>query len=175
MTGALNRVLDAVAGALNLFRFWFIVDDFERAVVLRLGRFHRAAGPGFHWQLPLRIEQALRVNVRKKTGSSWDQTLTTCDGTPVTLCFSWCTDVVDAEIVLLQLDDWKAVSYQIVRIAVSDMVHRATIDEFLAIEFVDRCREYANERLRQNGIRLRDFGLIDRAVTPAIRFFRGAS
>lgn len=40
---------------------FFVVDQSETGVVLRLGRFHRELGPGLHWKLPLGLDQSMVV------------------------------------------------------------------------------------------------------------------
>ncbi|SIP89492.1 membrane protease subunit HflK [Alkalispirochaeta americana] len=40
---------------------FFVVDQTEEAVVLRLGRYHRTAAPGLHFKLPLGMEQNYNV------------------------------------------------------------------------------------------------------------------
>lgn len=40
---------------------FFVVDQTEEAVVLRLGRYHRTQGPGLHYKLPFGIEQSYNV------------------------------------------------------------------------------------------------------------------
>lgn len=40
---------------------FFVVDQTEESVVLRLGRYHRTAAPGLHYKLPFGIEQSYNV------------------------------------------------------------------------------------------------------------------
>jgi len=43
-----------------------IAQEYQRAVVFRLGRFQAIKGPGLYWIIPL-IEQQQRVDIRTKT------------------------------------------------------------------------------------------------------------
>lgn len=49
-------VVIAIAGS-----SFFVVDQTEEAVVLRLGRFNRSLGPGLHWKFPLGVEKNYNV------------------------------------------------------------------------------------------------------------------
>ena len=44
---------------------FFVVDQTEQAVVLRFGKFHRIAGPGLQFKLPLGIEQNYNVPTQR--------------------------------------------------------------------------------------------------------------
>lgn len=44
----------------------FVVDEFERAVVLRLGRFHRIVTPGLNTKWPFGLEQNFNVNTEEQ-------------------------------------------------------------------------------------------------------------
>ena len=65
---------------LGLFQFWTIVDQYERGVVLRLGKYLRTIEPGFHWLLPLGIDRAILHEVILTTRQLDEQSLTTYDG-----------------------------------------------------------------------------------------------
>lgn len=43
----------------------YIVDEAERGIVLRLGRYTATVGPGPHWHIPYPIEQVFKVNVKR--------------------------------------------------------------------------------------------------------------
>lgn len=56
MNAPLNRILDTILGALDLFRFWIVLDEYEAGVMLRFGRFHHELGPGWHWRWPMHVD-----------------------------------------------------------------------------------------------------------------------
>lgn len=57
-----------------------IVDEYQRGIVLRLGKFHRKLEPGLHWVIPAGIEQPLTHSVVPSTHHLSPQSLTTGDG-----------------------------------------------------------------------------------------------
>ncbi len=175
MSTALNRVIDAIVGALDLFRFWIVLDDYERGVILRFGKFHRELGPGLHWRYPMRTEVLKYLNVRKKAGNPWESTNTTSDGTAVTTCFSWCVSVDDSKHVLLNIDNWDEFTYRITAIAVANVVHESSDEHFFGKEFLRECELDVRQVLAENGLKLCEFGITQRAETPAFRLFKGAN
>jgi regulator of protease activity HflC (stomatin/prohibitin superfamily) len=175
MNTALNRIFDFILGALDLFRFWIVLDDYEAGVILRLGRFHHEVGPGFHLRRPARVDVLKFLNVRKKAGNPWEMTLTTRDGTTVTLCYAYCIEVICARTVLLSLDDWEEASYRLCKIAVAKVVHECTDEYFFSEDLLHDTRSEVTEILQENGIGLCEFGITERARSPAFRLFKGAN
>lgn len=175
MEAALTRLVDAIFSALDLFRFWVVLYEYERGVMLRLGRFHREVGPGWHWRLPFKLEELRYVNVRKQTSASWEQTLTTTDGTTVTVGFDYLVAVQDVRAVLLEMDDWSAVAYNAAKIAMANMVEQSDLARVLNGDFCQSVREAVRAALESNGIRLLNFAVTERCRSRAYRFFKGAS
>ena len=56
----------------------YLVDQTERGVVLRLGRYHETVGPGLHWNPPL-IDTVTKVNVTQIRSISQKATMLTLD------------------------------------------------------------------------------------------------
>lgn len=175
MNAALNRILDTILGTLDLFRFWIVLDEYEAGVILRLGRFHHEVGPGFHWRRWMRIDVLKFVNVRKKAGNPWEITVTTRDGIAVTFCYAYCIEIICARTVLLTLDDWEHTSYRLIKIAVAAVAHECDDEYFFGPMFLHDVRIAAAATLEKNGIKLCEFGITERARSPAFRLFKGAN
>lgn len=71
-----------------------IVADWEEAIVLRLGRYHRTLKPGPHWVMP-KVETVIRKAVKPDTLDLPTQCVTLRDGTPWTFSVSLIFEVVD--------------------------------------------------------------------------------
>ena len=57
---------------------FYIVDEKERAAVLRFGKFNSLEGPGIHWAAPM-VDQPLKVNVKQVRSTGYSSTLLTGD------------------------------------------------------------------------------------------------
>jgi regulator of protease activity HflC (stomatin/prohibitin superfamily) len=77
----------------ELFRCWVVIDEYERGVLLRLGRFKRELSPGIHWCVPFAVDRVLHDNVVTRTHTMHPQSLTTKDQITVSV-----TAVVTASI-----------------------------------------------------------------------------
>jgi len=58
---------------------FYIVDEQEKAVVLRLGKFNEVTMPGMHWRLPIPIEKESKVNVTRVDKYSQEYLMLTGD------------------------------------------------------------------------------------------------
>ena len=74
----------------DFFVFWTVLDEYERGVVLRLGRFQEdrgdggIVGPGIIWHRPFGIDVVLQTNVVYEVGDAELQMVTT-DGVTVNI------------------------------------------------------------------------------------------
>src|SRR5262245_66648399 len=59
-----------------------IANQYERAVVFRLGRYDRTCGPGLYWIIPL-IEWQTTVDLRITTAAVEEQETITKDNVPI--------------------------------------------------------------------------------------------
>ena len=80
MFGQLLEILQRVGAAALP---WTVVNHWERAVVLRLGKFQRELEPGFHWTVPF-IDQVVCRSVVTTTTALKPQSVTTSDGKVIT-------------------------------------------------------------------------------------------
>lgn len=78
-----DRIVDFLLSIIGLFKFWAVVDQWERGIVVRLGRYNRMARPGFMWIWPFSVEHVLVEDTYKKVTHLHPQSLTTADGKSV--------------------------------------------------------------------------------------------
>lgn len=91
-----DRILDWIDRGWGWIKPFYVVDVFEKAGVLRFGRFHRKAGPGFHWKIPF-CEHVMEVTAVETTWRSTAQPLTTKDDVTVAVSTVVRYEVEDVE------------------------------------------------------------------------------
>ena len=64
--------------------FLMIIKQYERAIILRLGRYHRQVGPGVQTRIPF-VDGVLVVDVREKVREFKAERMLTKDNVPVTI------------------------------------------------------------------------------------------
>lgn len=70
--------------AIIISAFLMIIKQYERAIILRLGRYHRQAGPGVQTRIPF-VDSVLVVDVREKVREFKAERMLTKDNVPVTI------------------------------------------------------------------------------------------
>lgn len=70
--------------AIIISAFLMIIKQYERAIILRLGRYHRQAGPGVQTRIPF-VDSILVVDVREKVREFKAERMLTKDNVPVTI------------------------------------------------------------------------------------------
>jgi regulator of protease activity HflC (stomatin/prohibitin superfamily) len=74
-----QQILDLIVACWDHIIPVVIIDAWERAIILRCGKFHREVGAGIHWKIPL-FERVLAENIATTTHNSEFQSITTKDG-----------------------------------------------------------------------------------------------
>jgi len=70
--------------AIIISAFLMIIKQYERAIILRLGKYHRQSGPGVQTRIPF-VDSILVVDVREKVREFKAERMLTKDNVPVTI------------------------------------------------------------------------------------------
>jgi regulator of protease activity HflC (stomatin/prohibitin superfamily) len=120
-----------------------VADQWERAVVLRLGRFTGLRGPGLFWVIPFLDRVPQYIDQRTITTSfAAEQTLTS-DTVPVNVDAVLFWMVHDAEKAALEVQDYQQAVSWAAQTALRDIIGRTTLTELL------RGRERIEAELQQ--------------------------
>jgi regulator of protease activity HflC (stomatin/prohibitin superfamily) len=123
----------AVAGAviaLFIVAGLRIAEQYQRAVVLRLGRFRAIRGPGLYWIVPL-IEWKLMVDVRTVTAAVEQQETITKDNVPVKINAVVWYRIIDPKRATL---DVRSVDNAVIQVALTTLrtgIGQYTLDDVL--------------------------------------------
>jgi regulator of protease activity HflC (stomatin/prohibitin superfamily) len=117
-----------------------VVPEFERLVILALGRFAGVRGPGIVLVLPW--ESATRVDLRERFLEIPRQTAITKDNAPISIDFLVYYRVVDPKRSILVVDNVVSASLNIATTTLRAVIGDITLDDVLAK------REEINDKLR---------------------------
>ena len=140
-------VLGGVALVWALMGFYQI-DEQERAVVLRFGKYHATALPGLQWNPPL-IDEVIRVNTTKVRAASFREIMLTQDENIVEVRMSVQYVIDDVKSFVLQVRDPENSLQQAATSALRHVVGGMTMDLVLTegrsqigLEVQDRLQSY---------------------------------
>jgi regulator of protease activity HflC (stomatin/prohibitin superfamily) len=122
-------------------RTFRIVPEYERLVILALGRYPWTRGPGLIIVIPL-LEQATRVDMREKFLDIPSQTAITQDNAPIAIDFLVYYRVVDPKLSIIAVDHVVRASTNIATTTLRAVIGDISLDDVLSK------REQINDTLR---------------------------
>jgi regulator of protease activity HflC (stomatin/prohibitin superfamily) len=142
-----------------------VANQWERAIVLRLGRFHGTRGPGLFFITPI-LDRARLIDTRVLAESIRRQEVITRDNVPVTIDGVLFYKVVNVESAVMKIQDYAWAVARLAQTALRDVVGGVTLDELLAErEQIGKLVQGVVEKqaeewgLEVTGIRLQDIGM----------------
>lgn len=127
-----------------------ISQEYQRAIVFRLGRFHSVKGPGLYWIIPL-IERQQKVDIRTKTVDLEQQETITKDSVTIKVNAVLWFRITNPEDAIIKVADYYNAVYQFSVTALRNIIGQHSLDEVL------REREQINETLQK---------IVDTATEP---------
>jgi regulator of protease activity HflC (stomatin/prohibitin superfamily) len=119
-----------------------IAQEYQRAVVFRLGRFLSIKGPGLYWITPF-IEREQRVDIRTKTVDLEQQETITKDSVTIKVNAVLWFKIISPEEAIIKVADFNNAVYQFSVTALRNIIGQHSLDEVL------REREQINETLQK--------------------------
>ena len=107
-----------------------IAQEYQRAVVFRLGRFQSIKGPGLYWIIPF-IERQQRVDIRTKTVDLEQQETITKDSVTIKVNAVLWFKITNPEDAIIKVADYNKAVYQFSVTALRNIIGQHTLDEVL--------------------------------------------
>jgi regulator of protease activity HflC (stomatin/prohibitin superfamily) len=154
VTGGILSAL--IASAIKVANQW------ERAIVLRLGRFQGTRGPGLFVVLPI-LDRVRLVDARVLTQDIRRQEVITRDNVPVTINGVLFFQVAVVENAVMRIQDYVWGITQLAQTALRDVVGGVTLDELLAERerIGQLVREVVEKQAQEWGLEVKGIRLLD--------------
>ncbi|MCG3207894.1 MAG: hypothetical protein FOGNACKC_01494 [Anaerolineae bacterium] len=125
-----------------LFSAIKVVQEYERGVIFRLGRFAGAKGPGIFFIIPF-IDRMIKVDLRVVTLDVPAQEAISRDNVTLKVNAVVYFRVMDPGKAIIQVEDYRRATWQIAQTTLRNVIGQSELDELLAH------REKVNEQLQQ--------------------------
>jgi regulator of protease activity HflC (stomatin/prohibitin superfamily) len=119
-----------------------VAQEYQRAVVFRLGRFHSVRGPGLYYNLPL-LEWQRVVDMRTITVNVEPQETITKDSVTIKVNAVLWYRVVEPFKAILEVADFRSAVYQVALTSLRNIIGQHLLDEVL------KERDRINDKLRE--------------------------
>jgi regulator of protease activity HflC (stomatin/prohibitin superfamily) len=165
----LDRAFQFLIDSLKLLMFWTVVPHYAGGVILRLGNFHRLAGPGFHWMWPFNIETILTTNVVPETMNLHPQSLTTKDGVAVVIGGIVTFGIKDAKTFLLEIENGNSVVEDSAYGIISEHILGHTWEELMNMDIAHELQKDIKRQAKRYGVEIVNFAVADFTRSRSIR------
>lgn len=119
-----------VVGGTLLLKTLGINQEYERAVLFRLGRLGRTKGPGWYWLVPF-IDRVVKVDTRTITVQLETQETITRDGVAVKVNAVLWYRAVDPARVVTAVENWRLAVIQAAETGMRDAIGQSDLDQML--------------------------------------------
>lgn len=164
----LEPVFSFITNIWSSICFWQIVDEYERGIVLRFGRFHREIQPGFNWLWPL-AERAIVDEVVPETINLEAQSLTTNDDVNVLVSGVLVVKKRNIKKVSLEVQGVEEVVGESGSGVLANLILASRYQDIRRPEFLDAVRKAVHEDVTKWGIDVMSFKFQDLAKCRTIR------
>lgn len=121
-----------------------IAKEYQRGVILRLGRFVGQRGPGMYWIIPLGVDTATTIDTRTRTVSAERQETITRDSVTIKVNAVLWYRIVEPSRSVLQVEDVSSAVYQLALTSLRNIIGQHDLDEVL------QARDKINDLLKDN-------------------------
>lgn len=119
-----------------------VAQEYQRAIVFRLGRFQKVKGPGLYWIIPF-FERQQTVDIRTKTVDLEQQETITKDSVTIKVNAVLWFKITNPEHAIIKVADYNKAVYQFSVTALRNIIGQHSLDEVL------REREQINGTLQK--------------------------
>ena len=139
-----------------------IINQYERAVKFRLGKFVEVLQPGFRWIIPI-LERTEKVDIRVITLDIPSQEVMTQDNVPIKVNGVVFFRVIDTSKAVLEVEQYKFAISQLSQSSLRDMIGKADLDTVLAKreEIGSKIKSIVDKETDPWGLRVTDVKIKD--------------
>ena len=153
---------------LDFFMPMTIVAEYEKAVLLRFGKYKRTLEPGLRWKIPFGVDDVLKDNVVPATRNLQPQKLTTSDGVTVVVGAALRWSIRDIVKVKLHVEDSDSVLDDSTYGEIAGFVRESTWDQINEVDWVQQVFAAVRKRAFRFGIEVEELWITDLARTRVL-------
>ncbi len=165
----MEKLIDVILAFIHMFVFWVVIDSYEMAVLMRLGKYKKTLGPGLHFILPLGIDDVLKDNVVVSAESLIPQTLETKDGVNIVVTPNVSWSIHDIRAITLNVEGAESVMETHVSSVLGAMIHATDYAKIRTPGFWKRLTTKAANEAESSGVTIHSINYKDLAAIDTYR------
>lgn len=164
-----DRLIDLLVQFIELFKFWAVIDPYEEALVLRLGKLHRHLLCGWHWVIPMGIDRVIDEHIVPAVHVLENESVTTRDGKTISFRAVVTYRVRDIKKLLLEVEDGNHAVVDACAGEVARVLRESTWEEINHPEILDTVTAAARKRGFKFGVEIMSIQFAGLVSCRAIR------
>lgn len=166
-----DKLIELLIDFIEAFRCGIIIDEYERGVVLRFGRYQRILEPGFHFLWPFYIDKVLHDSVVPRTWNLGPQGLTTADGRLITVSAIITHSIKDIRKSMLEVERVDDAVRDLCYSNIARLIMQSTWQDVCSEEFEGRLLRACRRNAAKYGLDLTQIQLADCTPVRAYRLY----
>jgi regulator of protease activity HflC (stomatin/prohibitin superfamily) len=163
-------IKDTIDNFADYIKIWVRVNDYQEAVILRWGKYHRTLSPGFHFKWFI-FEYHMLLNVKPDTMDIEAITITTLDGKTISPGLMIHYEIVDSRKHLLNNNDSPTNMKSIAKGEMSDLLEDINWADTKKKTTKNALRRALIPKFEDMGVNILDMKFTDKCETRAFRLF----
>jgi len=166
--GFIDQILNFLRECWEYISPFYVMPEYERGVVMRLGIFNRMIKPGFNWKLSA-LEEFHTTRITTTTLNVKPQTLTTKDLKNVVVSSIVKYRIVDAKIFLLEVEDAVDAIADICQGVVKQVIMDKTWEQCSGNDLDNEIQKRVRNQAKRWGIEIDFVTITEIAIVRSIR------
>lgn len=148
-----------------------ILKEWERAPVLRLGRYHSLKGPGVVWIMPFFDKIPRTLSLRLQTFGFRSESTLTKDNVPTTVDAVLYFRVVDPEKAVLEVEQYATATQWAAQTTLREVIGQNELDQVLSERQTigEHCQEIIDEKTEYWGIKVTSVEIRDVVIPTSLQ------
>lgn len=163
-----NELIQWVKECWNEINPFFIVKEYQEALLLRFGKFKKLCKPGFHMKLPF-VEEYIYQYIVQTTQSLSAQSLITKDGKNIVVRAMVKYKVVDSRVYLLEVFDAADAITDVTQGVIKNIIMAKSFEECLDNELDNMITKKCKSEIKKFGVEVMQVTLTDIAPIKSFR------
>lgn len=163
-----DKLIDVILEWWNQILPFFIIRDYEQAVLLRFGKFNKVMLPGIHFKIPF-FDEVIDQHVVTTTLSLDAQSLYTQDKQNIVVKGIIKYKIVDVKIFLLEVYDAQDALSDMSQSIIKNVIMSMTLEECIDPEIDNTLTKKVRVEARKWGVEVQQVTLTDIAPMRSIR------
>jgi membrane protease subunit HflK len=150
-----DKVIDFLISIIELFRFFYVIRQWERGVILRFGKWTgEVLQPGLHYIWPLAIDEVFSISILPTVTELEPQTIVTKDKQVIVVQALIKYEVIKPEVCLLEVDNEQDAVKEFTQGALHTVITDVDYETADVRDIETRVKTIARKEINQWGIKI---------------------